>query len=83
MPLYDFRCRSCGLEFEALVRAGGAAPACPECRAADLERLLSNFAVSSEGTQQAAIKDARKRQMRVRREEIAAEETYRKAHEGH
>jgi putative FmdB family regulatory protein len=83
MPLYDFHCRACGIEFEALVRTGGAAPECPECHANDLERLLSIFAVSSEGTRQAAIKDSKKRQLRTRRDEVAAEEAYRKEHEGH
>jgi putative FmdB family regulatory protein len=83
MPLYDFQCRACGTEFEALVRAGGAAPECPKCHGNNLERLLSTFAVSSENTQQAAIKDSKKRQLRTRRDEIAAEETYRKEHEGH
>jgi putative FmdB family regulatory protein len=83
MPLYDFRCRACGIEFEVLVRAGSAAPECPECHADDLERLLSTFAVSSETTQRAAIRDSKKRQLRTRRDEIAAEETYRKEHEGH
>ena len=48
MPLYDFRCRSCGHVFEALVRPPSlAAPACPACGAADPERQISSFAVSS------------------------------------
>jgi putative FmdB family regulatory protein len=41
MPLYEYRCLACGHQFEALVRPGGDAPACPECSRADLERLLS------------------------------------------
>ena len=82
MPLYDFRCRTCGCEFEGLVR-GADAPACPDCHGRDLERLLSTFAVSSEQTRQAAIRDAKKRQLRTRREQVAAEEVYRKSHEGH
>lgn len=54
MPLYDFHCRACGHDFEALVRPP-AAPACPSCQSPDLERRLSTFAVSSsERTQQAA-----------------------------
>ena len=46
MPLYDFVCRACQHQFEALVR-GSDAPTCPECRSQDLERLLSTFAMSS------------------------------------
>jgi putative FmdB family regulatory protein len=82
MPLYDFHCRSCGHAFEALVR-GADGPECPACHGRDLDRLLSTFAVSSEGRRQASIKDAKKRQLRSRRDEIVAEEKYRKEHEGH
>src|SRR5262245_40322960 len=62
MPLFDFRCRSCGHEFEALVRPQDAAPpACPSCKSADLERQLATFAVSSaEKTRAAADKKRRK-----------------------
>ncbi|WP_025322092.1 FmdB family zinc ribbon protein [Deferrisoma camini] len=44
MPLYDFACRGCGHEFEALVRPGRVPP-CPRCGAPDPERKLSPFAV--------------------------------------
>ena len=43
MPLYDFRCRACGHEFEAMAPVGGTA-ACPECGTADAERRLTAFA---------------------------------------
>ena len=46
MPLFDFACRTCGREFEALVRPGHA-PACPACSSQDLEQKPSTFAVSS------------------------------------
>lgn len=43
MPLYDFRCAACRARFEA--RTGpDELPACPECGAAETERLLSPFA---------------------------------------
>jgi putative FmdB family regulatory protein len=60
MPIYDFRCRACGLSFDALVR-GSASPACPTCQSADLERQPSLFAVSSESTRASAIKAGRQR----------------------
>lgn len=53
MPIYEYRCRACGTAFETLVRTGDT-PACPGCAATDLERLLSLFAVDSDGTRQAA-----------------------------
>jgi putative FmdB family regulatory protein len=44
MPIFEYACRSCGHRFEALV-FGGKVPPCPECEGADLEKLLSSFAV--------------------------------------
>lgn len=54
MPLYDFRCRACGHEFESLVRNNVLPSECPTCHAADLERLLSTFAATSREKRQAA-----------------------------
>lgn len=53
MPIYEYRCRACSHAFEALVR-GAVAPACPSCAATDLERLVSLFAVDSDGTRHTA-----------------------------
>jgi putative FmdB family regulatory protein len=50
MPLYEYRCADCRSQFELLIR-GSAVPACPSCGSKALERILSMFAVSSEGTQ--------------------------------
>lgn len=73
MPLFDYRCRSCGNEFEALVRPQDTAPPhCPECRAVDLERLLPTFAVSSqERTREFANRKRRKEAAIARRDNIA------------
>jgi putative FmdB family regulatory protein len=38
MPLYDYRCRGCRHEFEALVRPSDAdVPTCPMCLSVDVE----------------------------------------------
>ena len=50
MPLYEYRCSGCNSQFELLIR-GGTVPTCPSCGSTALERILSMFAVSSEGTQ--------------------------------
>lgn len=50
MPLFEYRCLGCESQFELLIR-GGAEPRCPSCGGTSLERLLSMFAVSSEGSQ--------------------------------
>jgi putative FmdB family regulatory protein len=40
MPLYDYACKKCEHEFEALVFPGDE-PECPECRSRQLERRLT------------------------------------------
>jgi putative FmdB family regulatory protein len=73
MPLFDFRCRACGHEFEALVRPQDtSAPQCTACHGVELERLLTTFAVSSsEKLQAAADKKRRKEAAVARRDNIA------------
>ncbi|MCC6729723.1 MAG: zinc ribbon domain-containing protein [Chthonomonadales bacterium] len=47
MPLFEFRCSTCGAEFESLCRAEAVgAVSCPECGARHASRLISRFAVS-------------------------------------
>jgi putative FmdB family regulatory protein len=80
MPIYEYRCRGCAHVFETLVRTGDA-PACPACGVADLERLLSLFAVDSESSRQSA----RARSMapgvkRQRDKEVADVELYNRHH---
>jgi putative FmdB family regulatory protein len=41
VPIYEFRCGSCGERFEALVGAGTATEKCRLCGAPDAERVLS------------------------------------------
>ena len=53
MPLFDFTCRTCGRQFEALVRAGHP-PACPDCGGVDLQQELPTFAVKTADRSQAA-----------------------------
>jgi len=81
MPLFDFRCRSCGEEFEALVRPP-VGPACPSCAATDLERLLSgfSFSVRSNGLSPAARRAVRKQQTAQHRDHAAYQEETEKKH---
>ena len=41
MPVYEFRCASCGERFEGLVPVGTASATCPQCGAEAIERVLS------------------------------------------
>jgi putative FmdB family regulatory protein len=51
MPIYDYRCTSCGTQFEQLVRADQEV-GCPRCSGRDLERLISLPARHSAGGRQ-------------------------------
>ena len=44
MPLYEYVCRKCSKQFEALI-FGTETPTCPACKSTDLERMLSVVAV--------------------------------------
>ena len=48
MPLFEYECRGCGQHFEYLTR-DGRSPSCPTCQGADLQKLLSVFAVGADG----------------------------------
>ncbi|MCU0606440.1 MAG: zinc ribbon domain-containing protein [Candidatus Edwardsbacteria bacterium] len=48
MPIYEYECRGCGKRFSVLVLKSGSAveTRCPTCGGADLERLMSRFAMA-------------------------------------
>jgi putative FmdB family regulatory protein len=78
MPLFDFRCRRCGQEFEALVRAGH--PVACSCGSADLEQLPSGFAVSSSTIRKANLDAARQKGATARKEKLQADHGYMQKH---
>jgi putative FmdB family regulatory protein len=57
MPLYEYRCDSCGHRFEVLQRLGedGEGLLCPHCEAPRPSRQLSTFATSAGGSSTAAV----------------------------
>jgi putative FmdB family regulatory protein len=46
MPLFEYECRGCGQRFEYLTRENQS-PACPSCKGAELQKLMSVFAAQS------------------------------------
>ena len=71
MPLYDFKCRSCGVEFEALVLKSQ--PVCPSCAGAELEQLISLFSVDSADTRQSHLTVERRHNAKGQRDKMIAE----------
>ncbi len=55
MPIFEYRCRSCDKKFEKLLIRRDAEVLCPQCKAADVERLLS---VCSFGSSDGSIQPA-------------------------
>jgi putative FmdB family regulatory protein len=81
MPIYEYECRGCGHQFEfLLLPSNPAAPACPSCKGQELERVISMFAVSSDGTRQQALNDGRKRAAGARKEKAHADAEYERNH---
>lgn len=82
MPIYEYKCRACSAEFELLILRNSVA-ACPECQSADLEQILSGFAVSSDGIRAANAKAARRAAVRSKNyiDQKVAEADYIKEHD--
>ena len=51
MPIYEYKCESCGHEYEQLRRMSDADLnlECPDCRSEHVRRLLSSFAAHGGG----------------------------------
>ena len=58
MPLFEYRCPACDQTFEALIRRAETPP-CPGCGRDSPERILSAFAVNSDGRSRANLHKAR------------------------
>jgi putative FmdB family regulatory protein len=82
MPIFDYRCRSCGHTFEALVR-GKEQPACTACQATDAEKLLSLPAVKSESTKALAMRAAKKRDKAQATDRMHERLRYEESHDRH
>jgi putative FmdB family regulatory protein len=54
MPIFEYACKSCGNEFETLVRASSV-PDCPKCSSTELEKKLSVFATAAPAAEAAPM----------------------------
>ncbi len=76
MPIFEYSCKGSGTQFETLVRPNRAAPACPSCSSADLEKLISTPAIKSETTHGLAMKAAQKRDKKAGAEKAREQREY-------
>ncbi len=44
MPIYEYRCLNCGVDFEELTSSSEETPDCPVCQSGDVAKKLSSFA---------------------------------------
>lgn len=79
MPIYEYQCKGCGHQFEALVRKSDV-PACPSCASTELERLLSLPALKTESTKAQAMKAAQKRDKAQGTERTIEQLKYERSH---
>jgi len=49
MPIYEFKCSSCGKEFEEIVTSKDNSISCPECDSSDVSKLMSACSFKSSG----------------------------------
>jgi putative FmdB family regulatory protein len=62
MPIFEYKCRACGEQFEALIRPRSTdTAACPACHGQDLEQMFSAFGVNSAERSQAVWNAAQKK----------------------
>jgi len=80
MPIYEYRCETCGHQFELLVRSGDV-PACERCSGTSLEKLLSLPAIKSESTHALAMRAAQRRDKAQGAERERAQREYEQHHD--
>ncbi len=68
MPIYEYKCRSCGHEFEYLLLSSSPAARCPACGTQDLEQLISLCGMSSDSTREANLGAAHRKAAAVRKD---------------
>ncbi|MDD5565936.1 MAG: zinc ribbon domain-containing protein, partial [Candidatus Omnitrophica bacterium] len=49
MPIFEYICQECGVQFEFFLRQRIEQAACPRCQAKAVKKILSAFAYASKG----------------------------------
>ncbi|MCU0514544.1 MAG: hypothetical protein MUE40_18475 [Anaerolineae bacterium] len=51
MPVYHYRCHTCGTEFDVLHSFEAALPECPECESEEVKRLIVSAPLIARGAE--------------------------------
>lgn len=73
MPIFEYRCSTCGHEFELLVLRSSDSARCPSCAGEELAKRFSLTAVSSQETRRRATRAIRAKNRSTRRDQADAE----------
>ena len=82
MPIFDYKCRECGQQFEAFIR-GVVDVKCEACGSGEVEKMLSMPTVQSEGTRNLALKAAKKRDAAQGKDRMHEQLRYEQTHDRH
>lgn len=80
MPIFEYSCKDCGHQFEALVLRGKE-PACAACGKKNLERLFSLPAIKSEATTARGLAAAKARDKALGKDRMHEQRKYELSHD--
>jgi putative FmdB family regulatory protein len=66
MPIYEYECRACRHQFEALVLRTSPAAECPVCHKTDLQQLISLASASTDSSRSANLGAAHRKMAGIR-----------------
>ena len=75
MPIYEYKCLSCGHLFEKIVKLNEK-PDCPECESAELEKQFTAAAVSTSKSRSRNFQQARAKANSTKKEKDHAQAEY-------
>ena len=55
MPIFEYRCKECGENFEVIVNSSSVRTVCKQCGSKKVEQLLSVFAVAGTSSGSASV----------------------------
>lgn len=77
MPIYEYRCRACGNQFEYLVLPTTPGPTCPSCQSRELEKLVSLFGTTTDYSQRSRMKEINRKKKEYQHDRMQTEQRIR------